>query len=127
MTWDTKPSEFTVTIKDDFKKLRNEIALFGLRGVVLRTPVDTGRARGSWSVSMNAIRTVDRGPQGSESQATSASMNSGVAEIASADPFGVLYIVNAIPYIGFLENGSSKQNPAGMLATTFNDIRVRYG
>lgn len=125
-----------------------KLALDALTGVVMRTPVDTGRCRGSWRVSFNTPDTsveavkdyphgrgVDQpGPGGTVIKAGPAAaaanaakgggkaLSTGGALIAAAKWGTVIYITNNLPYALPLEYGHSKQAPAGMLRVTFAEI-----
>lgn len=103
------------------KKVR-EIALYTLSGVVKMSPVDTGRFRGNWSVSINRqdVSTYDtRGGQ--------ASMSRGMKAIGSyPKTLPDFYIQNNLPYAEALENGHSKQAPAGMVAVTLANVAAKY-
>jgi hypothetical protein len=96
-----------------------KICLDLLTGIVLKTPVDTGRARANWftsigSPSINVTESTD--PSGSSTIANSLSAISK----ATGD---VLWITNNLPYIYRLEfEGWSRQAPAGMVRVTVNDI-----
>lgn len=101
---------------DDVEKLVSRIerrlGLGILRRVVLATPVDTGRARGNWQVDLNRIPGgevvgVDKGG--------GATIASESAIIQTAKPFGTIQIANNVPYIGRLNDGYSKQAPAGFI------------
>ena len=92
--------------------------------LVLRTPVDEGRARANWNASVGS-------EDGSEDpSATSANVGakSGVARgvIRETDFFrgGKLFLTNGVPYIKKLEEGSSKQAPQGMIAVTVAELRL---
>lgn len=93
--------------------------------VVRRTPVDTGRARGNWVVSIGSPSSMisaalDSGAYGGNPGSASA----GQANAALAD-FKIgqaIYIMNNLPYINRLENGYSKQAPAGMVAVTTTEF-----
>lgn len=96
-----------------------KICLDLLTGIVLKTPVDTGRARANWftsigSPSINITESTD--PSGS---ATIANSLSAISEATG----NVLWITNNLPYIYRLEfEGWSRQAPAGMVRVTINDI-----
>lgn len=96
-----------------------KICLDLLTGIVLKTPVDTGRARGNWFTSIGsptAKVTVSTDPSGSST------ISSGLSAISKATG-NVLWITNNLPYIYRLEfEGWSKQAPAGMVRVTINDI-----
>lgn len=89
--------------------------------VVLATPVDTGRARSNWQVSLNVPITDDRdafapGKAGSTGGTNAqAALNQGKGVIDSAQPGSGIYITNNLPYIGRLNDGSSAQAPAGFV------------
>jgi hypothetical protein len=96
-----------------------KIALDVLVRVVKRTPVDTGRARANWqtTVGQMADGEVDStDPTGGES------IGKGATEIESWDPSkAAVFLTNNVPYIGYLESGSSQQAPAGMVAVTLSE------
>lgn len=96
-------------------KVQRAIALEALRGVVMMTPVDTGRARGNWQVTHDtpADGEVDVADKGGR-----ATIGKGAAEIAAIEPFEVTYLTNNLDYIEELEKGSSKQSPHGMVGVT---------
>lgn len=89
-----------------------KMALSTFSSVVLATPVDTGRARGNWQPSFG-------------SPATSATNNTdkgGGTTIASGSglfaryEFGEkIFLTNNVPYIQRLNEGHSKQAPAGFV------------
>jgi hypothetical protein len=106
-----------------------KICLDLLTGIVLKTPVDTGRARANWFTSINspsANVTVSTDPSGSST------ISSGLSAISKATG-NVLWITNNLPYIYRLEfggypngpkttGGFSSQAPAGMVRVTVNNI-----
>lgn len=114
-------------------------------GVTLLTPVDTGRARSSWNVSIGSIDTSVP-PIGT---ATSASQILARAQgtLRSLGQYQVVYITSSLPYIEVLEfggypspvkkgtwdkklrryvvkseGGYSKQAPQGMVRLTFQAL-----
>jgi len=81
--------------------------------IVQRTPVKSGRARGSWLVS----------DQGTPRQWTpldtdgTATVRRALVTLARVDAVGPpISLYSNCPYMGRLENGHSKQAPNGMLA-----------
>lgn len=112
------------TVPEEIEVFVRKLAGEGLRRVVLKTPVDTGRARGSWQVSHGspAVGDPDRtDPSGGVSIAE------GLAEIQQGtDPFGVVYITSNLAYILALENGHSGQAPEGMVATTIAELEAAF-
>lgn len=68
------------------------IAMETLKGIVMDTPVDTGRLRGNWQTSAGTpiMTTIDR-----EDKSGSAVMGEMAANI---NPMGVTYMTNNLPY-----------------------------
>lgn len=88
--------------------------------LIRRTPVRTGRARANWSVDFDTPAATTTEDTDKSGQATVAR---GAAKIARAHAGDVVYLTNALPYIGPLEKGSSKQAPAGMIAVTVAELQ----
>ena len=117
---------------DDFAKklvpqqvtlLQKKIILEALRRIVMKTPVDTGRAKGNWQVTIGAateqaLLTTDA--DGSETIAA------GLAVVAQIPPYSVVWISNNVTYIEFLEDGSSQQAPEGMVALTIAELQTMF-
>lgn len=88
--------------------------------VVLRTPVDTGRARANWQTTIGApasttLEAVDK--------AGSGAINRGV-EISGRFPMGsTVWISNGLPYASRLEYGWSQQAPSGMVRVTVAEFQ----
>jgi hypothetical protein len=81
--------------------------------LVMTTPVDTGRARGNWNVSVGRIDDTvysSNFPGPSEALAQG-QMTIGKWKLGS----GVIFIANSLPYIQRLEDGYSAQAPSGMV------------
>lgn len=96
-------------------KVQRALALEALRGVVLMTPVDTGRARGNWQVTHD---TPASGELDVEDKGGRATIAKGAAEVARIRPYEFTWLANNLPYIESLEKGSSKQAPLGMVGVT---------
>lgn len=106
------------------------IALVADRHLVLATPVDTGRARSNWLVSVGTPITTPIEPyfphaEGSggggqttgETANAQAAINQGLAAIGSRKPGQAIYIYNNVDYIQRLDAGSSQQAPANFVRT----------
>ena len=100
-------SELTSEISQEVRKLGIRID----QGVVLGTPVDTGRARGNWLVG---IGTAPAGTSESLDKGGSATIQAAITTIGSypVNALPDLWIVNNLPYIGRLNDGWSEQAPA---------------
>lgn len=102
-----------------YKRLTLEI----LRRVVFLTPVDTGRARGNWQLTI-AQPATEQIPvvKGSTPDPVSAGANT----LGRLNELDIVYISNNVPYIGFLERGSSDQAPGGMVAVTLGSLSEMF-
>ena len=99
-------------------KKKRLIGLKVLRGVVLKTPVDTGRARANWQLSINIPKTDVKKTTNNTAVADG---NNTLRTIKLGED---IYITNNLPYIGRLERGHSKQAPRGMVALTLAEIEA---
>lgn len=95
--------------------------------VIMKTPVDTGRARANWipQIGTPATGTNNNTDKGAYGSAPGPALNSKLkSEIQKFIPGSVLYLSNNLPYIRRLEyDGWSKQAPAGMVRVTFVEVR----
>lgn len=106
--------------------LMRALTLTGLTSLVLMTPVDTGRARGNWIVTIGAstARYTDSSLDPSGSSAISAGFQTITS--AKANPFTIIYLQNNLPYIEELERGSSTQAPNGMVTVTIANLESEF-
>lgn len=113
-------------IEENVDKLVRKTALAIDREVVMSTPVDTGRARSNWKVSVGgpdnstseAYNPLPKGRDSSklnESGNAAAAMAQGAAAVASRRQGQDVYIQNNLSYIKELNEGSSQQAPAGFV------------
>lgn len=86
-----------------------KVALVANQTLVVATPVDTGRARANWQVSINAEVDAELDSTDAHGAIT---RNEGVIKGYRG---GEILIQNNVPYIGALNNGSSAQAPAGFV------------
>lgn len=109
---------------EQVEKAHRAVALEGLKGVVQMTPVDTGRARANWQVTQDEPAT---GVVDATDKPGATTIGAGSAKVGEAKPFSVTYITNNLPYIEKLEDGHSKQAPAGMLNVTYARLKAWLG
>lgn len=104
-------------IPDRADQITRQVALAADRTVVLATPVDTGRARANWQATLGApaVGTVDSAPGKTASVGTTTSRNAGVIAGYTGGPNAAIFLTNNLPYIVPLNNGHSKQAPAGFV------------
>lgn len=88
------------------------------RRVILRTPVDTGRARGNWIPSINVVSTETTLTTDQSGAATIGE----AASVSSRTSGNIFYLTNNLPYIRKLEFGSSQQSPAGMVRVSIQEL-----
>jgi len=101
--------------------INRKVALEVLRRVVMRTPVESGRAKGNWQTSVGTPieREIERTDKGGGSVISSA-----VSVIESWESDNVsIFLMNNLPYIGRLEDGYSSQAPAGMVKITVAEFQ----
>jgi len=110
--------------EDELREVVMALAFQGLTRIVQRTPVDTGRARGNWTVSVGSqdftiTEAVDIGGSVAIAEGQEA-----IAAYEAQEGWPSIYIQNNLPYIERLEDGSSSQAPSGMAALTFAELQA---
>ncbi len=112
MSFSLDVSEFAQKTGRDIEIVKKSAALDIFMGIIIQSPVDTGRFRNNWNVSLNkpnfsTTESVDK----SGSKAIS-----GVkATIQASKMSESLHLSNGLPYAQRLEYGWSKQAPSGMV------------
>lgn len=86
--------------------------------VVLKTPVDTGRARSNWLIGLG---NPERSSRLSVDQSGGATIIENTREILQSKPGQDIWLSNNLPYIQELETGSSRQAPQGMVSTSIRE------
>ena len=79
-----------------------------------RIPIDTGFARASIQGSLSEMPSIDPASRGRKDQ-TYAEPQEVYTVIAGAELGDIIYVGWTASYVGFLENGHSKQAPAGFV------------
>lgn len=92
-----------------------KIALDVFSEVILKSPVDTGRFRGNWMVSIGSIPT---GTVEIDDKTGSVTIAKVQAETLNLKAGQTIYLVNNLPYALPLEYGHSGQAPQGMVRLT---------
>lgn len=118
--------------------VRKKVAVKLYDSIVKKTPVDTGRARGNWQISIghDATETVNR--EDKKALGTvSAYKGEETGKLQNVKGDETIYISNNLPYIakleyggygdnspsGKTENGFSKQAPNGMVGVTVANFK----
>lgn len=121
ITFRIRPEVLRERIAEVVQMATQKIAMQCLRGVVLRTPVDTGRARSNWNVSLDGPDTSEQGIDSAEGI-----ISAGSSAILASKPYATIYISNGLPYITALEYGHSKQAPGGMVRLTLDQVAAQF-
>lgn len=110
-------------LERNVNKTVREVALVADRNLVLATPVDTGRARSNWLVSVGSPNRETQEPYSPGEAGSTGSANAQAAiaqanaEISRRKPGQDIFISNNLPYIGRLNEGSSAQAPEQFVGT----------
>lgn len=121
--WSVPPSAFADLVDKEVSKQVRTIALALLNEIIQRSPVDTGRFRGNNTVSIGSpvySTSVDVDPSGNEA------MSRGMTALSGLEPYTQVFIQNNLPYAERLENGHSKQAPAGIYGLSFISVSEVY-
>ena len=110
---------FQVKTERNLTQVGRKVALEMFKRVIYKTPVDTGRARANWQVTIGsqASGTVEI-----DDKSGGATMSKATAASAGFKAGDTIYLTNNLPYIRKLEEGSSQQAPAGMVALTVQEF-----
>ena len=98
-----------------------KVALALFDGITEKNPVDTGRAKGNWNLSVGKMdkSTKDNATSTAKGQPGKA------PNMKKGDGDKAIWITNSLPYINALEHGhSQKQAPHGMVNLTVNEVRA---
>jgi hypothetical protein len=96
------------------KAVRQGVVL-AAQGIVLRTPVDTGRARANWVLGVGSVNVATTAVTDKDGALTLSKIAAGLPRSSAGQ---IIYVTNTLPYIQRLEDGWSKQAPAGMVKST---------
>lgn len=135
MSFEDDLAAFAQKVKRRVWIARRKIALDVFSRVILRTPVDTGRARANWQTS---IGSASGGVTEETDKAGGATIGKILPAVAGAETTdATMYLTNNLPYIGVLEsggfpnpaengtkteNGFSIQAPSGMVGITVTEF-----
>lgn len=131
MTGDAR--QFGLEMGQEFAAMLSEsreavalLALQGLRGVVNKSPVDTGRFKGNWSLSIGTIDTATTELTDPSGAATINKGATAVSAYAAMQGFPVIHLQNSLPYADELEDGRSGQAPQGVLGLTVLELQAQW-
>lgn len=111
---------------EDIREFVSLVALTGLRGVVLKSPVDTGRFKGNWNVGVGEIDGTTTEKTDKSGGETLAKGDGALQAYAASEGFPAINISNSLPYAIRLEDGNSKQAPSGMVGLTVAELEAQF-
>ena len=119
-SFNTALTAATKKIDGDIQKFIKQVCIETFKRFIMRTPVDTGRARGNWQIEINrtASGTV-------KEDMWDQVFEKGVAKLAAIPPFSVIHITNNVEYVYYLEyERPSPQHPEGMVEITLQEMKT---
>lgn len=96
----------------EIKDVRKTYAFALYTSIVKKTPVDTGRARGNWNITV--------GHDDTTASTRTKPQFKNVDEVPKVEGDETIYISNNLPYITKLEYGGYPKNPKGGSGKTVN-------
>ena len=120
-------SRFCKKYDADMRLVVRKITFEAFKRIILRTPVDTGRARANWGISEGQPLTLEIE---SEDKSGSATLQTAASGVQSWLCHGSIFLTNNLPYIGVLEYGKddgtpgSSQAPQGMVRVTLEEMQA---
>lgn len=105
----------------EMNRLQRAVFLDMSKRIIDRTPVDTGRARSNWQAETGGQIPSGKIPVSgkvSGDAAASRAINSAMGALSEHKSGESLVLVNNLEYIQYLEEGTSKQAPSGMVKVT---------
>ena len=112
-------ARFVAKANGNINLVIRKIALDLFSRVIMKTPVDEGRARGSWSVAIGAIPPDEVHVNDKDGSVTLARVAAATLGLKAGD---IVYMTSSLDYIKALEYGHSKQAPAGMVRITVQEF-----
>lgn len=123
------------SLEGNLNQVVRKVAMAADQAVVLGTPVDTGRARSNWIVSVGSahgdtISAYVPGEKGStKSENTQAALDQGESVIRNytSGRDQSIHITNNLPYIQALNDGHSEQAPANFVESAIQEAIAAVG
>ena len=101
-----------------------------LARIIERTPVDSGKARGGWGVTVAGTGSQAPVSLPAKDRDGAVTLRNGLAELlgyGKDGKFPVISIGNDVPYIHILEYGSRGSAPHAMVSLVLAELMVEYG
>lgn len=117
--WSFPPTAFADLVDEQVSTRVRTISLALLNEIIERSPVDSGRFRGSHIVSIgDPVYTVttELDPSGGST------LSRGSSALSGLEPYTQVFIQTNLPYAERLENGWSHQAPGGLYELSFISV-----
>lgn len=125
MTWDNMPLLFADMLEKELDKVYRGFAITCLRNIVARSPVDSGRYRGSHILTISnpsyQVGQFEDKTGGQTLQAGISTLNG-----VPVGQFPPIFIQTNLPYAIRIENGWSQQAAQGVYAVSFYNAIQAY-
>jgi hypothetical protein len=95
--------------------VQKKIAFDIFAEIVAQTPIKTGRAMNNWNISVGNPDLSVTEIGGAPGSIQGAKNTDAAGSLANLQPFSTVWISNSLPYIVFLNEGSSIQAPSGFV------------
>ena len=115
--------QIAVRLERNLSKAARAYTLQLVNNLVLRTPVDTGRARGSWVVSINQASFE---LPNLKTKSGSRTINNAAGKLKNYKLGQVVYVQSNLEYMVPLNNGTSQQAPAGFVQLAVKQTDVQF-
>ena len=110
---------------EDFHK---KVILETLKRIVMRTPVETGRARGNWQVATGGPAQGTLNVTGGSGEMAAKSLKNAADKLSSVTPYSLVHLTNNVEYVYYLEyDRRSEQYPEGMTEITLSEMAAWLG
>jgi hypothetical protein len=136
--WSLPIDKYVEAAKGDLNKACRKVGFAMLAKVMVRSPVDTGRFRGNWMIGVEVMPATAITPDGigpgrqpgdpplagapSGAAVDGAVINNALSALGQFKLGQTIWIINNVPYAVALEQGHSKQAPAGVVKITVQEF-----
>lgn len=118
-SWSVPINSLVDLYAGDMDAAVRDLALQGLRSLVLKTPVDTGRLRGGWLVSNGVPRGI---VSIVEDKSGAQTISKGIGAIEAARAGRLVILENNVEYGVFVNDGSPTIRPHRMVERTVEEL-----
>lgn len=111
---------------EDVHEFVSLVGLTALRGVVNKSPVDTGRFKGNWNLGIGEVDETTTESTDKDGGPTIVRGDISLQSYGATEGFPVLNVSNSLPYGPRLEDGYSGQAPSGMVGLTVAELEAEF-